>query len=194
MRKIKRDQSSGQEQETPLLMKLLGQEDAPTQELEQASAAGQPAASKGPDHEQVGKRVARVLNAAEETAEEITAEAERDAAQIRQRAEDDAAARMREADERRAEVDAEAREKLAEADDEARASHETAQKMAQEIEDAATRRQAELQEEIKSLEGQHRHALDELREISRELQRLLDRTAPTEGDEPFADAFDNARN
>ena len=180
MRRGKRSEEGSQEGDTPLLMRLLGQpDDEEIRERAVPHEAEPTQEEEGPprDHEEVGRRVAAVLNAAEQTAEEIRTEARTEAAQIRGQAESDAAARLEEASQRKAEAEEEARATIAEADTEARATRQAAEKLAQEIEEAARQRQEELRAETRSLEEEKERSLADLRRIADQLRDMLSDTA-----------------
>lgn len=171
------------------------------------------------DHGETGSRVAAVLNAAEEAAETIRAEARRHADDILREAKSDATVRVeeltREAQRVRAEADdyardirvavdsygtqarrdaeQEARTILAEAEEQARASREAAQDMANQIEKEARRRHESLVREAKSLEERRQRVLDGLRDLAAQLQDALVEPTSRDVDESLADALDVER-
>ena len=159
-------------------MRLLGRSAEAMQEEGrplQDDASGPPpqAAPAQPDYAEVGQRVTGVLNAAEEAAAQIRAEAESDAARTRQEAEREADQWRMEANRRRQEAEQEALRKLAEAEAEGKRIREEAEATARETEAATRRRQEELREETRVLEEHRQRALYELRDIAAGLQDVL---------------------
>jgi len=148
------------------------------------------------DHGETGSRVAAVLNAAEEAAETIRAEARRHADEALRQAKAEAAVRVeeltREAQRMRAEADdyardirvavdsygtqarreaeQEARNVLSDAENQARATREAAQEMANQIEEGARRQHESLVREAKSLEERRQRVLDSLRDLAAQLR------------------------
>jgi hypothetical protein len=171
------------------------------------------------DHAETGTRLAAVLNAAEEAAETIRAEARRHADETLRRAKLDAAARgeeltreaervRKEADDyardirvavdsygtqARREADEEARKVLADAEEQARAVREAAQEMANQIEEGARRRHESLVREAKSLEERRQRVLDGLRDLAAQLQDALVEPSTRDMDDSLADALDVER-
>jgi archaellum component FlaC len=171
------------------------------------------------DHASTGNQVAAVLNAAEEAAETIRAEARRHADEILRQAKVDAEARVeelsREAERVRAEADdyardirvavdsygtqarreaeEEARKLLEDAENHARATREAAQDMAGQIEGEARRRHESLIREAKSLEERRQRVLDGLRDLAAQLQDALVEPTSRDVDESLADAPDVER-
>jgi hypothetical protein len=143
-------------------------------------------------------RVAGILEAAKQAAEQIRTDARNEAAGIRREAEEAAAARSQQAEqeaervrlqaereaadirrngeagatERRREVEDQARKTLGAADAQARATREAAAEMAKRIEHAARGREAGLQRETEPLEARLRQALSGLRELASQLEEL----------------------
>ena len=183
------------------------------------SAADEEPTDRRVDHASTGTRVAQVLNAAEEAAEAIRAEARRHADEILRQAKADAAARVeelsREAERVRAEADdyardirvavdsygtqarrdaeQEARNLLADAEEHARATREAAQQMASQIEDGARRRHESLVHEARSLEERRQRVLDGLRDLAAQLQDALVEPASRDLGKSLSDALDVER-
>jgi hypothetical protein len=155
----------------------------------------------------VSDRVSEVIKAVEELAEQIRTDAHAEAAQIKSRAEEAQAAAMKRHAEKleglRTAAEAEAAEAaeirraaelygtdhrrsaeagtaklLAEAEAQARAMREAAEQMAMQIETTALRRREKLEEQTSLVETRLRRFHAALREISSELEELLD---PTRG-------------
>jgi F0F1-type ATP synthase membrane subunit b/b' len=171
------------------------------------------------DHAATGTQVAAVLNAAEEAAETIRAEARRHADEMLRRANADAKTRVEEltrdaervrheaddyASDIRAAVDSygtqarreaeeQARRILADAEDQARATREAAQEMANGIEADAHRRHESLVRESKSLEERRQRVLDGMRDLAAQLQDALVEPTSRDTDESLADALDVER-
>jgi hypothetical protein len=150
-----------------------------------------PAQGRTP-YEDLGGRVAGVLQAAEQAAEQIRADAEVEADTIRASA-DEYAQDVRQAvdtyaAQQRREAEAEAARAVEAGLAEARAMREAAQAMARRLEDEARARAEALRTETKALEDRRSRALDDLREIAGTLQDLLggDRQAAPE---PIAGAL-----
>jgi F0F1-type ATP synthase membrane subunit b/b' len=186
-----------------------GREDSPGEETTNSRT----------DHGDTGTRVAGVLNAAEEAAETIRAEARRHADETLRQAKTDASARVdeltREAERVRAEADEyardirsavdsygtqarreaeeQARKLLADAEDEARAIREAAQEMANQIEEGARRRHESLVGEAKSLEERRQRVLDGLRDLAAQLQDALVEPTSRDVDDSLAEALDVER-
>ena len=188
-------------------------------ETERQGSAEEEATSGRTDHGATGTRVAAVLNAAEEAAETIRAEARRDADEILRQAKVDASARVeeltREAQRVRVEADdyardiraavdsygtqarreaeEEARKILAGSEEQARASREAAQDMANQIEADASRRHESLVREARSLEERRQRVLDGLRDLAAQLQDALVEPTSRETDASHAAALDVER-
>jgi hypothetical protein len=142
-------------------------------------------ASRTP-YEDLGGRVAGVLQAAEQAAGQIRADAEVEANTIRASA-DEYAADVRQAvdayaKEQRRDAEAEAAQAVEAGLAEARAIREAAQAMAHRLEAEARARAGELRDETRSLEERRARAFEDLRDIAATLQDLLGgerhRTAP----------------
>lgn len=177
------------------------------------------ATSGRPDHAETGTRVAAVLNAAEDAAETIRAEARRQADELVRQAKADAVARAeeltRDAERLRAEADdyardiraavdsygtqarreaeEDARKVLAEAEAQARATREAAQAMATRTEEDTRRRHESLLRESKSLEERRQRVLDGLRDLAAQLQDALVEPTSRDANESLADALDVER-
>jgi hypothetical protein len=188
-------------------------------EVERQAPPDEEATRARTDHASTGTQVAAVLNAAEEAAETIRAEARRHADETLRQAKSDAAAKVeeltREAERVRSEADnyakdirvavdsygtqarreaeQEARKVLADAEDQARATREAAQEMAGQIEEDARRRHESLVRESKSLEERRQRVLDGLRDLVAQLQDALVEPASGSADESLADALDVER-
>ena len=148
----------------------------------------------------IGERVAGVLRAAEEAAEQIKADARDEASDLRREAEDEAEARSREAadesehlrtaaeryatdtrgavdsyaTQHRREAEEEAARTLAEAETQARATREAAEQMAKRIEAEGRTRQQTLFEESRSVEARLQRALAGFRHMTTQLEELLE--------------------
>ena len=188
-------------------------------EAERHGPSREEAADNRTDHAETGTRVAAVLNAAEEAAETIRAEARRHADELLREAKDDAAVRVEEltrdaervrteaddyARDIRAAVDSygtqarrdaeeEARKILTDAEDHARGTREAAQDMASQIDEDARRRHESLVREAKSLEERRQRVLDGLRDLAAQLQDALVEPTSRGMDESLADALDVER-
>jgi hypothetical protein len=153
------------------------------------------------EHERndLGSRVAGILEAAEDAAEQIRAEARAEAASSRRQAEEAAAARSQSAEqqadamrtkadedaaairrrgeedatERRRAAEAQARKTLADAEAQARATREAARAMANQIEISARSRVEALERETAPHEARLRRALTGLRELTSQLDELV---------------------
>ncbi len=188
-------------------------------ETERHGSSREAATDSRTDHGETGSRVAAVLNAAEEAAETIRAEARRHADEVLREAKNGAGARVeeltREAERVRAEADdyardiraavdsygtqarrdaeEEARKIVSDAEDHARATREAAQDMANQIEEDARRRHESLVREAKSLEERRQRVLDGLRDLAAQLQDALVEPPGRDMDESLADALDVER-
>lgn len=127
------------------------------------------------DYADIGVRVAGVLNAAEEAAEQIRSDARRSAEDIRRQAEADA---RKFAADRRREADQEAHRVLATAHAQAKAIREEAQAAVRQIEDAGLLRQEQFRQQIRGLEQRVERALDGLRSVTAQLQDVVLDAAP----------------
>ena len=168
-----------------------------------------------PDRTDVGGHVNAILHAAEAAAEQIRAEALREAAEIRRRAEAEANAQVQKlvegaeqvraeadtyaADTRRAaesyatqhrrDVDERASATLSEAEEQARAVREAAEEIASRIENAARQRREALRGEVEGLEGKVQRALSAFRDISGQLEELLDAASHEQAEESLVDSL-----
>lgn len=130
------------------------------------------------DYADVGVRVAGVLNAAEEAAEQIRTDARRTADDIRRQAEADA---RKFASQRRREADQEAHRVIAEAQVQAQAIRDEAHAAARQIEEAGLQRQEQFRVHMRGLEQRVEHALDGLRSVTAQLQDVVLDAAPDAG-------------
>jgi hypothetical protein len=154
------------------------------------------------DYAQFGDRVASVLQAAEEAAQQIRADARAAAQQMTRQAEQEAKARLeesrREADRLRAEADAESRNTreaaqaytanhrreaeehaarlLSDAETQARASREAAEAMVQRIEESARSLEEEVREQERMIRGRMQRYLAGLRDASAQIETVLGET------------------
>jgi hypothetical protein len=164
----------------------------------------------------IGERVAGVLAAAEQAAQEITSHAEQGAAGIRRQAEEAASSRLEQArqeadktrseaerdvrdtreavdsyaSQRRREAEEQSQRMLAEAEAEARAVREAAEEMAVRIEDTARRRQEALREESRLVEARMQRALEGFRQMATRLEDLLETPERADGEESLVEALD----
>jgi hypothetical protein len=167
----------------------------------------------------VGDRVSQILQAAEEAAEQILAQAQAEALDIRGRADEDAAARVRElsaeterlreealeyardtrlsvdsyADRHRREAEQEARELLGAAELEAESVRRSAEERAQELEEQDRERTRGLREEARALEERRDRTLEELREIALDLRDTMEDGSARTGEESLTSALDIRR-
>jgi vacuolar-type H+-ATPase subunit E/Vma4 len=185
-----------------------------------AEETGEFAQKPGNEYADVGARVTGILEAAEQAAEQIRADALREAHETMRRAEADARTRIEEltrdaervrseADDyardirqavdsygtqARREADEDARKLLTEAEEQARAVREAAQAMAEQIQADAHRRHETLLREAKSLEERRQRVLDGLRDLAAQLQDALVEPGRAAGDEEsLIDALDLER-
>jgi hypothetical protein len=136
-------------------------------------------------YEDLGARVAGVLAAAEQAAEQIQTDAEGAAERLRREADeyaDDVRAAVEAyAAQQRREAEEQARTTIAAADAEARAMREAAQAMAARLEEEARRGTLKVREDTRALEDRRQRALDDLREIAATLQDLVQAGGATAG-------------
>jgi hypothetical protein len=151
------------------------------------------------EHTQLGDRVAQVLNAAEEAAGQIRADARREGVCIIQEADATAATRVDEltreaeqlrqdaedyardirsavdsyATQQRRDAEQEARRILSEAETQARATREASQEMSEQMQQDARRRHEMLHRESKALEERRQRVVEGLRDLSAQLQDAL---------------------
>ena len=181
----------------------------------ESEAAGYSSIEDGPrSYSEIGERVARVLERAEDLAEQIRAEARAEAELIKQRAEEAGTARAAELEHEielmRAEAEAyakqiretaesyasqlgrtteeEAAKRITEAEEQATATREAAEAMSRRIEDAARRRTEELEQATRATEHRAQSLLGGLRETVSRLEELLGERAPA--GESLTDALD----
>ena len=171
------------------------------------------------EYGQVGDRIAHVLDAAEEAAEQIRSDARREGVRIIQEAEATAAARVAEltrdaeqirddaedyardiraavdsyATQQRREAEEDARRVLSEAESQARATREASQEMSDQMQLEARRRHELLQRESKALEERRHRVLEGLRDLSAQLQDALVEPSRGREEESLADALDIER-
>jgi len=168
--------------------------------MDERASAEEEQAQAGRPSQAVGDRVSEVIRAAEELAEQIRADAHHEATQIKTTAQQAHAKATQQLGEElsamKAAAEAEAAEikrtselyasdhrrsaeaatakLLAEAETQARAMREAAEQMAMQIETTALRRREELEERTSLVETGLRRFQSGLREISKELDELLD--------------------
>jgi F0F1-type ATP synthase membrane subunit b/b' len=166
-------------------------------------------------HSDLGDRVTGVLEAAEEVAEQIRADARGDAAGIRREAEEAGAAHLREvsgqldrlrneaqqyaedvkqtgesyATQQRREAEAEAARLLSQAEAEARAVRETAEEMAKRIEHAAHERRERIDNETRGVEARLQRTVAGMRDVTRQLEDLLGQWAEPRDEESLVEAL-----
>ena len=192
----------------------------PVSELGDRASNGADEREPQREHTQVGARVASVLNAAEEAADQIRADARREGVRIIQEAEATAASRIDEltreaeqlrqeaedyardirsavdsyATQQRREAEEESRRVLAEAEAQARATREASQEMSDQMQDEARRRHEMLQRESKALEERRQRVVEGLRDLSAQLQdALIEPARPGRDEESLTDALDLER-
>jgi hypothetical protein len=156
---------------------VLGSEDPPPiagEGVGRIEPAAEPARTP---YDDLGGRVAGILQAAEQAAQKIRADADVEAATIRASA-DEYAADVRQAvdtyaNQQRREADAEAAKAVEAGLEEARAVRESAESVARQLEREARARANALRAESRKLEDRRERALDDLREIASTLEDLL---------------------
>jgi len=164
-----------------------------------------PTSSTSSGYAEIGERVAGVLSAAEEAAEQIRAEARQDAEELLRAAKGEAeqvhrnaatyetdtrAAVDSYATERRREAEQQVQKQLADAEGQARATREAAEEMARKIEEDGRLRGQALREESKGVEERLTKALVGLRRMSAQLEELVGTPAADQADgESLADAL-----
>ncbi|MBD0317342.1 MAG: hypothetical protein ICV71_02365 [Thermoleophilia bacterium] len=129
------------------------------------------------DYDELGERVASVLNAAEQAAEQIRADAMSAAEQTRRDAEAEARSY---AEERRREADVESERRRSEALAEATSIRDGAQAAARRIAEEGQRHLRELREDARALERRFVAAIDDLRDLVSEVEEAVPN--PGEGD------------
>jgi cell division septum initiation protein DivIVA len=122
-----------------------------------------------PDVTQLGDRVAAVLRAAEEAAEQIRTDAQAAAERITRQADHEAKARLEES--RR-----EAVRVLSDAETQARASREAAEAMVQRIQESARSLEEEVREQERMIRGRMQRYLAGLRDVSGQIEAVLHET------------------
>jgi hypothetical protein len=122
-----------------------------------------------PDVTQLGDRVAAVLRAAEEAAEQIRTDAQAAAEQVTRQAEHEGKARLEES--RR-----EAVRVLSDAETQARASREAAEAMVQRIQESARSLEEEVREQERMIRGRMQRYLAGLRDVSGQIEAVLHET------------------
>ena len=122
------------------------------------------------DYAELGERVASVLQAAEEAADEIEAEALRKADALRRRTETEARA---EVENERAKAAAEAGRLRTAAVADAEAIRDAAQTAAGRIAQEGQRRLGELREDARALEGRFESAVDDLHDLIAQLEAVV---------------------
>jgi hypothetical protein len=122
-----------------------------------------------PDVTELGDRVAAVLRAAEEAAEQIRTDAQAAAEQVRRQAEQEAKARLE--DSRR-----EAVRVLSDAETQARSSREAAEAMVQRIQESASSLEEEVREQERMIRGRMQRYLAGLRDASGQIEAVLHET------------------
>jgi hypothetical protein len=184
--------------------------DTATQEAE--PAAGQAEIASPGKYADLGQRIADVLRVAEESSEQLLAEARADAAGIRAQAESDAEelrrrteqelteerkqlARLRSeaeayAEQRRQSADEEASTIRGEAEGDARALREEGEEIRRRLEQEGTARQQQLTTTASEIETRLRQALDTSRSVAAELERLLNGGPSDEDDATLAEAME----
>jgi hypothetical protein len=177
---------------------------------EQASAGGR-------GYAELGDRVAAVLQAAEEAAEQIRSEANTAAEQVTRQAEQESKALLEqatsEAQRVRLEADTEAKNTreavesyatnhrreaevkaakvLSEAEGQARASREAAEAMAQRIEESARTLEEEVRDQDRMIRGRMQRYLAALRDVSGQIEEVLGET--DRGEPALVEALDVER-
>jgi cell division septum initiation protein DivIVA len=122
-----------------------------------------------PDVTQLGDRVAAVLRAAEEAAEQIRTDAQAASERVTRQAEHEAKARLEES--RR-----EAVRVLSDAEAQARASREAAEAMVQRIQESARSLEEEVREQERMIRGRMQRYLAGLRDASGQIEAVLRET------------------
>jgi hypothetical protein len=122
-----------------------------------------------PDVMQLGDRVAAVLRAAEEAAEQIRTDAQAAAERVTRQAEDEAKTRLEES--RR-----EAVRVLSDAETQARAAREAAEAMVQRIQESARSLEEEVREQERMIRGRMQRYLAGLRDVSGQIETVLHET------------------
>lgn len=144
---------------------------------------------------EIGERVAGVLSAAEEAAEQIRADARLDAEELLRAANEDAEEVRREvkaydsdtraavgayATERRRDAEQQVQKQLADAEAQARATREAGEEMARQIEEEGRHRAQALRDGSRAVEERLKKALAGLRRMTVELEELVGTPAPAQ--------------
>jgi cell division septum initiation protein DivIVA len=137
-----------------------------------------------PDVMQLGDRVAAVLRAAEEAAEQIRTDAQAAAERVTRQAEDEAKTRLEES--RR-----EAVRVLSDAETQARAAREAAEAMVQRIQESARSLEEEVREQERMIRGRMQRYLAGLRDVSGQIETVLHETE--RGAPPLVEALNVER-
>jgi hypothetical protein len=125
--------------------------------------------SAPPEVRELGDRVAAVLRAAEEAAEQIRTDAQAAAEQVRRDAEQEATARLEESSRKAVRV-------LSDAETQARASREAAEAMVQRIQESARSLEEEVREQERMIRGRMQRYLAGLRDASGQIEAVLHET------------------
>jgi hypothetical protein len=118
---------------------------------------------------ELGDRVAAVLRAAEEAAEQIRADAQAAAEQVRREAEQEATARLEESSRKAVRV-------LSDAETQAHASREAAEAMVLRIQESARSLEEEVREQERMIRGRMQRYLAGLRDASGQIEAVLHET------------------
>jgi hypothetical protein len=178
----------------------------PVNEEAQVKAPKAEASAGSRDYAELGDRVAAVLQAAEEaaeqmrldarsTADQLLEEAKREAQRVRVEADTDAK-NTREAVEsyatnHRREAEEKAGKLLSEAEGQARASREAAEAMAKRIEESARTLEEEVREQERMIRGRMQRYLAALRDVSGQIEDVLGETE--RGEQTLVEALDVER-
>jgi hypothetical protein len=178
----------------------------PVNEQAQVKAPKAEASAGSRDYAELGDRVAAVLQAAEEaaeqmrldarsTADQLLEEAKREAQRVRVEADKDAK-NTREAVEsyatnHRREAEEKAGKLLTEAEGQARASREAAEAMAKRIEESARTLEEEVREQERMIRGRMQRYLAALRDVSGQIEDVLGETE--RGEQTLVEALDVER-
>lgn len=122
------------------------------------------------DYTDVGDRVASILNAAEEAASRIRTDASREAEKLRADAESEARSLL---DDRRREAELEADGLVASAAADAQAIHTAAEAAARRIAEVGHQKLEGLRSEARALEGRFETAIDDLRDLTAQLEEVV---------------------
>lgn len=139
-------------------------------EEERTDNAASETASPPRDYTDVGDRVAAILNAAEEAASGIRTDASRQAERLRADAETEANALLQE---RRREADLEAERVLSSATEDAEALRTAAEAATRRIAEVGQQKLEGLRAEARALEGRFEAAVDDLRDLTAQLEDVV---------------------